>query len=178
MKLKFIKFKKLSDTAIVPTKAHAYDAGFDLFADEDVTLMYGETKVIQTNIAIELPDGYMADVRPRSGLTLNTSLRVHYGTVDATYRGSVGIICENAAYNMIPDYMESLKKIERSKDEEQALQNTLEAIRLAKAMMYEIKRGDKIAQLVIQKIPDVELFETDVLNETNRGSGGFGSTGT
>jgi len=44
-------------------------------------------------------------------------------------------------------------------------------------MMYEIKRGDKIAQLVIQKIPDVELFETDVLNETNRGSGGFGSTG-
>ena len=178
MKLKFIKFKKLSDTAIVPTKAHAYDAGFDLFADEDCTMMYGETKVVQTNIAIELPDGYMADVRPRSGLTLNTSLRVHYGTVDATYRVSVGIICENASYNMIPEYMESLKKIERSKDEEHALQNTLEAIRLAKAMTYEIKRGDKIAQLVIQKIPDVELFETDVLNKTVRGAGGFGSTGT
>ena len=114
MKLKFIKFKKLSDTAIVPTKAHAYDAGFDLFADEDITLEYGETKVIQTNIAIELPDGYMADVRPRSGLTLNTSLRVHYGTVDATYRGSIGIICENANYKEDFEYTELLQNMAKA----------------------------------------------------------------
>lgn len=172
-----IKFKKLSDTAITPTKGHYNDAGFDLYADEDVILTHGETRAIATNIALELPDGYVADVRPRSGLTRDTALRVHYGTVDAGYRGSVGIICENASYNMIPDYMESLKKIERSKDEEQALQNMLEAILLAKAMMYEIKRGDKIAQLVIQKIPDVQLIEADELNDTVRGAGGFGSTG-
>ena len=172
-----IKFKKLSNTAITPTKGHYNDAGFDLYADEDVTLAYGETEAIATNIALELPDGYMADVRPRSGLTRDTALRVHYGTVDAGYRGSVGIICENASYNMIPDYMESLKKIERSKDEEQALPNMLAASLLAKAMMYEIKRGDKIAQLVIQKIPDVQLIEADELNDTERGAGGFGSTG-
>lgn len=64
-----INFKKLSDTAITPKKANYNDAGFDLYADEDVTLAYGETKAIATNIALELPDGYMADVRPRSGLT-------------------------------------------------------------------------------------------------------------
>ena len=78
-----IKFKKLSQTAIAPNKSHYNDSGFDLYADEDVTLAYGETKAIATNIALELPDGYMADVRPRSGLTRDTALRVHYGTVDA-----------------------------------------------------------------------------------------------
>ena len=178
MKIKFIKFKKLSDTAIVPTKAHAYDAGFDLFADEDITLEYGETKVIQTNIAIELPDGYMADVRPRSGLTLNTSLRVHYGTVDATYRGSIGIICENANYKEDFEYTELLQNMAKAETTLDFLQKGKIAIEKWHSMAYHIKKGDKIAQLVIQKIPDVELFETDVLNETNRGSGGFGSTGT
>ena len=93
-----INFKKLSDTAIAPNKSHYNDSGFDLYADEDVTLAYGETKAVATNIALELPDGYMADVRPRSGLTRDTALRVHYGTVDAGYRGSIGIICENANY--------------------------------------------------------------------------------
>ena len=92
-----INFKKLSDTAITPLKANYNDAGFDLYADEDATLEYGETKAIATNIALELPDGYMADVRPRSGLTRDTALRVHYGTVDAGYRGGIGIICENAS---------------------------------------------------------------------------------
>ena len=142
-----INFKKLSDTAIAPTKGHYNDAGFDLYADEDVTLTYGETRAINTNIALELPDGYMADVRPRSGLTRDTALRVHYGTVDAGYRGGIGIICENADH---------ARMVSRS---------------------INIKRGDKIAQLVIQKIPDIELIEADELNETVRGAGGFGSTG-
>ena len=172
-----IKFKKLSETAITPTKGHYNDAGFDLYADEDVVLAYGETKAITTNIALELPDGYMADVRPRSGLTSKTALRVQYGTVDAGYRGSIGIICENAAYGKMPEYMESLKKIERSDGEDQAIRNTLEAIEFAKSMFYQIKKGDKIAQLVIQRIPDIELIEADELNETVRGAGGFGSTG-
>ena len=142
-----INFKKLSQTAIAPNKSHYNDSGFDLYADEDVTLAYGETKAIATNIALELPDGYMADVRPRSGLTRDTALRVHYGTVDAGYRGGIGIICENADHG-----------IELKTD-------------------IGIKRGDKIAQLVIQKIPDIELIEADELNETARGAGGFGSTG-
>ena len=142
-----LNFKKLSPTAITPTKAHTTDAGFDLYADEDVILKYGETTAILTNIAIELPGGYVADVRPRSGLTLNTGLRVHYGTVDSGYRNGIGIICENGDHG--------------------ALCNRT----------VRIKKGQKIAQLVILPIPEIELKEVNELSDSDRGVNGFGSTG-
>ena len=176
-----INFKKLSDTAIAPTKGHYNDAGFDLYADEDATLAYGETKAIATNIALELPDGYMADVRPRSGLTSKTALRVHYGTVDAGYRGGIGIICENASaenarYSDAYSVAAALG-VATSKDSDK-IDNLLEkSNEYNEKSVIGIKRGDKIAQLVIQKIPDVQLVEADELNDTERGAGGFGSTG-
>ena len=163
-----INFKKLSDTAIAPTKGHYNDAGFDLYADEDAILAYGETKAVATNIALELPDGYMADVRPRSGLTRDTALRVHYGTVDAGYRGGIGIICEN---------VDNLYKVKTIDNKLHAIITGDKDAILTYNTAIEIKKGDKIAQLVIQKIPDVELIEADELNETARGAGGFGSTG-
>ena len=162
-----IKFKKLSNTAITPTKGHYNDAGFDLYADEDVVLAYGETRVIATNIALELPDGFMADVRPRSGLTSKTALRVQYGTVDAGYRGGIGIICENA------DHHTNSFNI----NEEVLMIRMPDVVGVELKTDIEIKKGDKIAQLVIQKIPDVQLVEADELNDTVRGAGGFGSTG-
>ena len=164
----FVKFKKLSETAITPTKGHYNDAGFDLYADEDVVLAYGETRVIATNIALELPDGYMADVRPRSGLTRDTALRVQYGTVDAGFRGGIGIICDN---------VDNLYKVKTIDNKLHAIITGDQDAILTYNTAIEIKRGDKIAQLVIQKIPDIELIETDELNETARGAGGFGSTG-
>ena len=176
-----IKFKKLSQTAIAPNKSHYNDSGFDLYADEDVTLAYGETKAIATNIALELPDGYMADVRPRSGLTSKTALRVHYGTVDAGYRGGIGIICENASaenarYSDAYSVAAALG-VATSKDRDK-IENLLEkSNEYNEKSVIGIKRGDKIAQLVIQRIPDIELIEADELNETARGAGGFGSTG-
>lgn len=176
-----INFKKLSDTAITPRKANYNDAGFDLYADEDATLAYGETKAVATNIALELPDGYMADVRPRSGLTRDTALRVHYGTVDAGYRGGIGIICENASaenarYSDAYSVAAALG-VATSKDSDK-IDNLLEkSNEYNEKSVIGIKRGDKIAQLVIQKIPDIELIEADELNETVRGTGGFGSTG-
>ena len=163
-----INFKKLSDTAITPRKANYNDAGFDLYADEDVTLAYGETKAVATNIALELPDGYMADVRPRSGLTRDTALRVQYGTVDAGYRGGIGIICEN---------VDNLYKVKTIDNKLHAIITGDQDAILTYNTAIEIKKGDKIAQLVIQRIPDVELIEADELNETARGAGGFGSTG-
>lgn len=174
----YIKFKKLSETAITPQKANYNDAGFDLFADEDVILAYGETAAVKTNIAIELPDGFMADVRPRSGLTLNSTLRVHYGTIDAGYRGSIGIICENASHRFArhSDAM-GLGYLLQPKT-----QGTRRAELLAASVEYEekshfeIKRGDKIAQLVIQRIPDITLIEATGLNDSARGANGFGST--
>lgn len=163
-----INFKKLSDTAIAPNKSHYNDSGFDLYADEDVTLAYGETKAIATNIALELPDGYMADVRPRSGLTRDTALRVQYGTVDAGFRGGIGIICDN---------VDNLYKVKTIDNKLHAIITGDRDAILTYNTAIEIKRGDKIAQLVIQKIPDIELIEADELNETARGAGGFGSTG-
>ena len=163
-----INFKKLSSTAITPKKANYNDAGFDLFADEDVILAYGETKAVATNIALELPDGYMADVRPRSGLTRDTALRVQYGTVDAGFRGGIGIICDN---------VDNLYKVKTIDNKLHAIITGDQDAILTYNTAIEIKRGDKIAQLVIQRIPDVELIEADELNETARGAGGFGSTG-
>ena len=163
-----IKFKKLSQTAIAPNKSHYNDSGFDLYADEDAILAYGETKVIATNIALELPDGFMADVRPRSGLTSKTALRVQYGTVDAGYRGNIGIICDN---------VDNLYKVKTIDNKLHAIITGDQDAILTYNTAIEIKRGDKIAQLVIQRIPDIELIEADELNETARGAGGFGSTG-
>ena len=163
----FVKFKKLSETAITPQKANYNDAGFDLFADEDVILAYGETRVIATNIALELPDGFMADVRPRSGLTRDTALRVHYGTVDAGYRGGIGIICENA------DHHTNSFNI----NEEVLMIRMPDVVGVELKTDIEIKKGDKIAQLVIQRIPDIELIEAEELTDSGRGENGFGSTG-
>lgn len=149
-----VKFKRLSETALIPIKAHPTDAGFDLFADEDVEIPYGQTKVVPTNIAIALPEGYVADVRPRSGVTSKTDLRVQYGTIDANYRGGIGIIVENNTKMYF--------------DEESDLS-------------YEdwtVEKGDKIAQLVILPLPKVTLEEVSELEETDRGTKGFGSTGT
>lgn len=173
----YIKFKKLSETAITPQKANYNDAGFDLFADEDVILAYGETAAVKTNIAIELPDGFMADVRPRSGLTLNSTLRVHYGTIDAGYRGSIGIICENAsdkeARNSDAFSVVALMAGVSGKDEKKLIEKSNG---FEKNSIIEIKRGDKIAQLVIQRIPDITLIEATGLNDSARGANGFGST--
>lgn len=148
-----VKFKKLTETAVIPVKAHRTDAGFDLFADEEVDVLYGETKVVPTNIVIALPEGYVADVRPRSGITSKTDLRVQYGTVDTNYRGGIGIIVEN---NSKPHYTQ------------------FEVLMGTKG--YTINKGDKIAQLVILPLPEIELVEVKELEITDRGLKGFGST--
>ena len=164
-----VNFKKLSPTAITPTKAHTTDAGFDLYVDEDVVLKYGETAAIKTNIAIELPEGYVADVRPRSGLTLNTGLRVHYGTVDSGYRDGIGIICENGSH---------VQNDENNKNRiYKVASGTLHHASIWEQEVIIIKQGQKIAQLVILPIPEITLQEVNELSDSDRGVNGFGSTG-
>ena len=164
-----LNFKKLSPTAITPTKAHTTDAGFDLYADEDVTLKYGETVAIKTNIAIELPEGYVADVRPRSGLTLNTGFRVHYGTVDSGYRDGIGIICENGSH--IQNDENGKKRVYM------AASGTLSNASTWEQEILFVPKGSKIAQLVILPIPEITLQEVEELSDSERGVNGFGSTG-
>lgn len=92
-----IKILKLNQAAIIPRYAHAGDAGLDLFAIEAKEILPGETQLINTGIAIALPIGVEAQIRPRSGLALKYSVTVlnSPGTIDAGYRGEIGIILIN-----------------------------------------------------------------------------------
>src|SRR5699024_1322804 len=90
-----VGFKRLDESATIPTKAHASDSGFDLYALEDTIIEPGETVVIPTGIAVKLPAGYEAQVRPRSGVTAKTKLRVQLGTIDNEFRGELGVIVDN-----------------------------------------------------------------------------------
>lgn len=154
-----VKIKRLKENAVIPKYAHDYDAGFDLVATEDVIIDPGETKLIPTGLAFELPPGYELQVRPRSGITLKTKLRVQFGTVDSAYRGEVGVIVDNIAPNGLDiDYY----SIYGCGFEWGA---------------YLIRKGDRIAQAVIKPVEQAEFFEVDSLSDTDRGEGGFGSSG-
>lgn len=129
---------------LVPAKAHSDDAAFDLQSRSDMTVPVGKSTLVPTGVFIELPVNYEAQIRPRSGLALkkNITLTNSPGTIDAGYRGEIGVIM----FNHGPEE-------------------------------FVIKRGDRIAQMVITRLPEVELTVCESLSETNRGSGGFGSTG-
>lgn len=97
--MEIIRVKKLHSNAIIPEKAYESDAGFDLHVLEDIEIKAGQTVVIKTGLAFELPNGYEMQVRPRSGISIKTKLHVILGTVDSQYRGEVGIIVHNAGEN-------------------------------------------------------------------------------
>lgn len=122
-------------------------AGLDLKANltDSVFLKPLERAIIKTGLYIALPQGYEAQVRPRSGLAAKKGITVLNapGTVDADYRGEIGVILVNL-----------------SNDE------------------FEVKDGERIAQLVIAKHEQAQWIEVNQLEETERGTGGFGSTGT
>ncbi|WP_336638412.1 deoxyuridine 5'-triphosphate nucleotidohydrolase [Lysinibacillus fusiformis] len=176
-----IGFKRLSDNAISPTKAHATDSGFDLFAAQDVIIAPGETVVVTTDIAVQLPQGYEAQVRPRSGITSKTKLRVQLGTIDEQYRGNIGIIVDNVT---LPDFDVTHSSIDGyyAIIEECHEINTLDGVVYVEKPVYNgtylIRKGDKIAQLVVQPIPTTVAVEiTGELEDSGRGVSGFGSSG-
>lgn len=164
-----VKVKRLHPDAVMPTKAHAADAGIDLVAVEDAIIEPGETALIKTGLAFELPEGFEMQIRPRSGVTLKTKLRVQLGTVDSNYRGEVGVIVDNIGSGE-PAYVSLISDIsgETTIDNEGNLYDT---------PTYIIRKGDRIAQAIIQRIPDVELIEVEALGDSERGEGGFGSSG-
>ena len=129
---------------LLPVKAHSDDAAFDLKARAALEIAPHKAALVPTGLFLELPVGYEAQVRPRSGLALKHAITVLNtpGTIDAGYRGEVGVILINHGDTPFP-----------------------------------IKRGDRIAQMVIQALPDVTLTPVATLNDSSRGAGGFGSTG-
>ena len=182
-----IGFKLLSENATLPTKAHASDSGFDLFAAQDVIIAPGQLVVIPTDIAVQLPQGYEAVVRPRSGITSRTKLRVAIGTIDNDYRGNIGIIVDNISLMTyeLEDYGDGLEIDYVRTNGLQTVDNsgytplgnilTEDSVPLG---TYIIRKGDKIAQLVVQPIPTTIAVEiTGELEDSDRGANGFGSSG-
>ncbi|MCM3377681.1 deoxyuridine 5'-triphosphate nucleotidohydrolase [Bacillus licheniformis] len=164
-----VNIKRLSPDAQIPQYAHASDACFDLVAAEDVIIEPGETALVKTGLAFEIPEGYEMQIRPRSGITLKTKLRVQLGTVDAGYRGEVGVIVDNIApLNMeVPfDYG--------------PIMVTGEIYRMNGELpqfSYIIHKGDRIAQAVIKPVEQAAFTEVAELGDSDRGAGGFGSSG-
>jgi dUTP pyrophosphatase len=142
MKVKIVNKSKHS----LPSYSTGLSAGMDIRADipEVVVLKPGERKLIPTGLYIALPQGYEAQMRPRSGLALKhgISLVNTPGTIDADYRGEIGIILINHS-----------------------------------SELFEIHDGDRICQMVINKYETISWDECDLLDTTERGSGGFGHTG-
>lgn len=90
-----LKVKRLTPSAKLPTKAHPSDAGFDIYANVDLDIPSGKTRLVSTGIAIEIPEGYYGRLKGRSGLTSKTLLRVQEGTIDSNYRGEIKVICDS-----------------------------------------------------------------------------------
>ena len=157
--------------AIVPNYAHIGDAGLDIYAIEDYTIEPGETKIIPTGLKTAIPLGYELQVRPRSGQSAKTKLRIANspGTIDANYRDEIGVIVENIEPKIVDiDY--SMDLINR------APQITINSILHGKS--YVIEKGKRFAQLVLSQKPTASFLVVQSVNEIgeNRG-GGFGHTG-
>lgn len=177
-----VKIRRLHPDAAIPQYATELAAGFDLVAVEDVIIAPGETELVPTGIAVEIPPGYEMQVRPRSGISRKTKLRISNspGTVDGDYRGEVGVIVDNTT---LPEYGIDIRegRTVRAKCG-QAI--TLEGEYVPVdghdhvAFPYIIRKGDRIAQGVIVPVMRANFEVVDELTETERGDGGFGSTGT
>lgn len=92
-----LKIKRLSNNAVLPKRANEFDSGLDLYVSETVNIPPHTTKLVKTDVAIKLPYGYEGQVRPRSGKSLKTKLRVALGTIDYTYHKEIGIITDNTS---------------------------------------------------------------------------------
>ena len=153
------------EDAKMPTYAHLTDAGMDIYLTEDVVIRPGETKLIPTGIKVALPLGYELQVRPKSGRSLKSKLRIANtpGTIDAGYRDEIGIIVDN------------IDPVIRSADidGEGRLYNILWGSDIM------LSKGEKIAQLVLSEVPKAVFYEVENVSsiENDGRKGGFGSTG-
>ena len=147
--MKTIRIKRLSEDALIPVRATDGAACFDLYVPKDTPIQKGRN-IIPLDIAIELPHGTYAEIRPRSGFSAKgfediTGCRrdadVLHGLVDADYRGNVGVIVRSEDY-------------------------------------FIVAKGTRVAQMLICSYLPSEFVEVDELSSTDRQAGGFGSTGT
>ncbi|MGC8764667.1 MAG: dUTP diphosphatase [Brevinematia bacterium] len=141
-----VKIKRLSQNAIIPEYHSSGAAGADIYAclNDDVVIMPMQISLIPTGIAVEIPEGYEIQIRPRSGLALKGIILTNApGTIDSDYRGEIKVILANLGKEH-----------------------------------FVVRNHDRIAQMVLSKYERIEFLEVDGLTPSERGSGGFGSTGS
>lgn len=159
-----LRVQRLSPTAILPRRAKPGDAGFDLFADLGgegrwFVLLPGQRTAIPTGNAMATPDGTYGRIAEKSGLARRYGVRVGGGVCDATFRGPYEVIVTVGTEEFVHI-------------EEGVLGHRVPAAPLT------IEHGMKVAQLVLERISDAAASEVEALDRTDRGSAGFGSTGS
>lgn len=141
-----LKIKKLNEKAVLPSYGSASAAGADLYSCEgEITVAPGETKLVHTGLAMQIPEGYVGLIYARSGIATKRGLAPanKVGVIDSDYRGEIMVSIFNHS----------------------AEAQTIEA-------------GERVAQIVITPYLTANFIEADELDDTKRGAGGFGSTGT
>ena len=160
-----ISIEKCHPDAVLPTYAHDGDAGMDLYAVENTVIDPGQTALVRTGLKMAIPYGYEVQIRPRSGISYKTLLRIPNapGTIDCGYRDEVCVIMHNASDTHHHDAGGPFTVNDKG----------------CKHGTYKIHKGDRIAQMVVAKVEYAELETVDDVTAIgdNRG-GGFGSTGT
>ena len=140
-----VKIHKINNNAKLPKRMTEHAAGYDLYScnEKDIVIKSGKVVLIPTGIALSLPTGYEAQIRPRSGLAIKHQIGVlnSPGTIDADYRGEIKIILFNFGEN---DFV--------------------------------VGHNTRIAQMVVSRHESINFVLTDQLDDTDRGSGGFGHT--
>lgn len=141
-----LKIKKLSDKAVIPSYGSASAAGADLYsAEEEITVLPGQTRLIHTGVAMQIPEGYVGLIYARSGIATKRGLAPanKVGVIDSDYRGEIMVSVFNHS-----------------------------------SETQTVAAGERIAQIVITPYLTVNFVESEELDDTERGAGGFGSTGT
>jgi dUTP pyrophosphatase len=144
-----VRIKKLDENAKLPTRGSSSAAGYDLYSLNSVVLGQGETALVHTGLAVEIPEGYFGAIYARSGLATKRGIRPAncVGVIDSDYRGEILVALHSD--NIYENKMDT----------------------------EIIEEGERIAQLVIQNYEQIDFEEVDDLSDTSRGGGGFGSTG-
>lgn len=154
-----IKYSKLIKEAREPFQANDSDAGYDLFSIEYATIEPFQRRLVGTGITVEIPKGFYGRIAPRSGLAFKKGIDVMAGVIDSGYRGEIKILLINLnfeGYNLRPSTFEAM---------------------FGSGNKLDIKPGDRIAQLIIEKCHQGQWTEMTTLNNSERGQGGFGSSG-
>lgn len=150
---KVLKFKRLHPDAVIPSYQNPGDSGMDICSLTEAKVKPGQIKILSTGLATEIPEGYELQVRPRSGHAVEGLTLVNApATLDSGFRGEIKLI----VINLLSDPSSMFYTVDKS---------------------ISIKKGERVAQLVLAKVPKLPIVEVEELSPSQRGTSGFGSTG-